>query len=82
MVEERCRLLLDDDGQPVAHYLGGELDERGRAAMLELVRAAQRLHDANDTPERAERQAAAIRRIRERAARIRREVAGVENDGI
>lgn len=69
---EHCRPLVDDAGEIVASVRSGaELDEQGRAAMLEIVAVARRLDAANDTPERAERQAAAIQRIRERAARFR-----------
>lgn len=67
----RCQPLFDDDGNLVATFHGGELDEQGRTALLDIVGAAKRHHAATGTPERAARQAAGIARIRERAARLR-----------
>jgi hypothetical protein len=46
----RCHPVVDDQGRMVASYLGGDLDERGRAAMLALV-AAARQHHQSTTPE-------------------------------
>jgi hypothetical protein len=68
---ERCRPVLDDDGALIATYHGGPMDERGQAAMRALVAAVQQCEAANPDPDRGERQAAAIARIRERAARLR-----------
>jgi hypothetical protein len=79
--DERCRPLVDDSGEVVASVRSvSELDERGRTAMLEIVAAARKLDAANETPERRGRQAVAIARIRERAARIRGEVPTVDGE--
>ena len=69
MAEERCRLLMDDDGQPVAHYLGGDLDERGRMALLEIVEWVREHRPISD--EQSERQRLALRRIHLRRIRHR-----------
>jgi hypothetical protein len=49
MVEDRCQPLLDDDGNQVAVFHGGELDEEGRVALLDVVEAAKRLHTGRRT---------------------------------
>ncbi|MFF0821177.1 hypothetical protein ACFYUR_12400 [Micromonospora haikouensis] len=68
--------LVDDDGQVVASvHVTGDLDETSRRHLLNIVEAAQRREaelDAAD-PGRAERQQAAMERIRERGRRWRGE---------
>ncbi|WP_433460741.1 hypothetical protein [Micromonospora sp. CA-248212] len=74
---ERCVPLVDDDGQVVASVrVAGDLDEESREHLLNIVHAALRREaelDAAD-PGRAERQQAAMERIRERARRWRGEL--------
>jgi hypothetical protein len=71
---ERCVPVVDDDGRVVASVrMSGGMDERARRAWLDVVAAVHRREaelDAAD-PGRAERQAAAIERIRERGRRWR-----------
>lgn len=61
------QIIRDDDGGVAAAYCGEPLDERGRAAMLDLVAAARR-RMAEEDPDglMGERQAAAIARLRAR----------------
>ncbi|MEV1315306.1 hypothetical protein AB0J14_04395 [Micromonospora arborensis] len=69
---ERCVPLVDDDGQVVASVrVTGELGERGRQAMLDVVAAVMRAEAEADTadPERVAHREAARRR---REARVRR----------
>lgn len=48
---ERCRPLVDDDGQFVASVRGsGDLDDRARRALLDVVAAAHRRHASMPTP--------------------------------
>lgn len=74
----RCELVVDDDGTVLGHArVSPDLGERGRRALVELMKAATRLmaeEDAADpeaAEERGRRQQAAIARIRERARRRR-----------
>jgi aminoglycoside phosphotransferase (APT) family kinase protein len=70
----RCVPVVDDDGQVVASVrMSGEMDDRARRAWLDVVAAVHRMDaelDAAD-PGRAEWQAAAVARIRERNRRWR-----------
>jgi hypothetical protein len=70
----RCVPVVDDDGQVVASArVSGDLGDEGRAALAALVAAVQRQMASEDAadPGRAERQAAAVARIRERNRRWR-----------
>jgi hypothetical protein len=73
---ERCRPLVDDNGQVVASVHGAaDMDDRARRALLDVVAAAHRLHDSMPPPT-AEEQArieAARARNRERNRRWRGE---------
>ena len=72
MTADRCHLVYGEDGTVIASYHGQPLDERGVEAMRALVAAARRLADEQDPDGlMAERQAAAIERVRERARRLR-----------
>ncbi len=66
------QVLRDDDGTVVAAWCGEPLDEAGTEAMRALVDAARRYHAMQD-PDGvlAERQAAAVERIRARVRRMR-----------
>ncbi|MFB6392565.1 hypothetical protein [Polymorphospora lycopeni] len=73
---ERCRPLVDDNGQVVASVRGsGELPEEARRALLNVVEAAKRLQAEQDAadPSRIVRWEEGQQRIRERVARWRRE---------
>jgi hypothetical protein len=70
----RCEPVTDDNGEVVAvARVSGDLGEEGRRALLHVVEAARRLQAEQDAAdpagaaERAQRQAAAIARVRERA---------------
>jgi hypothetical protein len=69
-----CEPVVDSDGTVLGHaQVSPDLDERGRAALVEVVKAAIRLQEEKDAAdpvgaaERAERQRAAIARVRARA---------------
>ena len=75
-----CVPVVDGAGRVLGHArVSPDLDERGRAALLNVVQAARRLvaeQDAADpeaAAERGRRQAAAIARIRGRVRRRRGE---------
>jgi hypothetical protein len=67
-----CRPVYDGDGNVIAHALmAPDASEETRLALLALVAAVRR--EFGDDPEAADRQAEAVRRIRERVARLREE---------
>lgn len=70
----RCEAVVDDDGTVLGHALvAADLGERGRRALVEVVKAATRLQAERDAAdpvgaaERGRRQEAAIARVRARA---------------
>lgn len=66
----RCEPIRDDDGTVLGiARVSGPLTERDQAALRDLVDAVRRRMDEDDDPEAAERQAAAIARVRRRAGR-------------
>lgn len=68
----RCEPVCDDDGQVIAvARVSADITDEGRRALRELVEAARRADAALDAadPRRAERQAAAVERIRDRRRR-------------
>lgn len=70
----RCEPITDDNGEVIATaHVSGDLSERGREALRELVEAARRQFaaDLEADPSIGERQDAAMRRNRERLDRIR-----------
>ena len=70
----RCEPIRDDSGEIIAvARVSPDLDERGRQALREVVEAARRLAEQElaEDPTLAERQAAGLRRIRERNRRLR-----------
>jgi len=80
--DHRCEPLFDAAGHLIAHALvSPDLDERGRAALLNVVEAARRLvaeQDAADPEGAADRDArypAGQERIRERNQRLREQAA-------
>jgi hypothetical protein len=68
--EHTCRPVYDDSGEVIAVARVGDLDERGEAALRELVAAVRRRMEAEDTPERQAKAAAALARNRERLVRL------------
>jgi hypothetical protein len=78
--DHRCEPVVDDDGTVLGHArVSSDLGERGRAALVEITKAAIRLmaeRDAADpegAAERARRQEAMRARIAERMRRYRGE---------
>jgi hypothetical protein len=78
--DHRCEPVHDSDGMFLGHaHVSSDLDDRGRAALIELMQAAIRLQAERDAAdpeaaaERGRRQAASVARIRERARRLRGE---------
>lgn len=74
--DHRCEAFHDADGTFLGHArVSPDLDERGRAAMVALIKAATRKFEADCAadPTIGERQAAAIKRIRARGRRWRGE---------
>lgn len=69
-LEHTCRPVFDEHGELIAVARVGDLDERGMAALREMIAAARRLHAATDTPERRARAEAARLRNRERLVRL------------
>lgn len=70
----RCEVITDDSGEVIAvARVSPDLSETGRAALMELIAAARRQFEADMAadPTIAERQAAAMARIRERSRRLR-----------
>lgn len=70
MTDHVCLPVYDGAGNIIAHALvAPDLSADARLAVLELVAAARR--GLGDDPEAAARQEAAVRRVRERVARLR-----------
>jgi hypothetical protein len=78
--DHRCEPVVDDDGTVLGRArVSPDLGERGRAALLEITKAAIRLQadrdaaDPEGAAERARRQEAGRARIAERMRRYRDE---------
>jgi hypothetical protein len=78
--DHRCEAVVGDDGTVLGHALvSPDLGERGRAALVEIAKAAIRLQAERDeadpvgAAERARRQEAGRARIAERMRRYRGE---------
>lgn len=72
--DHRCETVVDSDGTVLGHArVSPDLSEKGRAALVEMMKAAIRLQaerDAADSAgaaERGRRRQAAIARVRARA---------------
>lgn len=68
-VEHACRPVYDEHGEVIAVARVGDLDERGEAALREVIAAVRRRMEAEDSPERQAKAAAALVRNRERLVR-------------